>query len=51
MATDTLMTSMAGILPMHPNLQAEGDYIEGDKEPIDESGHGTHVAGIAGRDA
>ena len=31
-----------------PNLQAEGDYIEGDKEPIDESGHGTHVAGIAG---
>ena len=31
-----------------PNLQAEGDYIEGDSEPIDESGHGTHVAGIAG---
>ena len=31
-----------------PNLQAEGDYIEGDNEPIDESGHGTHVAGIAG---
>ena len=31
-----------------PNLQAEGDYIEGDDEPIDERGHGTHVAGIAG---
>ncbi|MDE0482155.1 MAG: S8 family serine peptidase [Candidatus Poribacteria bacterium] len=31
-----------------PNLQAEGDFIEGDNEPIDESGHGTHVAGIAG---
>ena len=31
-----------------PNLQAEGDYIEGDNEPIDERGHGTHVAGIAG---
>ena len=31
-----------------PNLQAEGDYLEGDNEPIDESGHGTHVAGIAG---
>lgn len=31
-----------------PNLQAEGDYKEGDNEPIDESGHGTHVAGIAG---
>lgn len=31
-----------------PTLQAEGDSIEGDNEPIDESGHGTHVAGIAG---
>ena len=31
-----------------PNLQAEGDYLEGDNEPIDERGHGTHVAGIAG---
>ncbi len=31
-----------------PNLQAEGDFIEGDNEPIDETGHGTHVAGIAG---
>lgn len=31
-----------------PNLQAEGDFTEGDNEPIDESGHGTHVAGIAG---
>ena len=31
-----------------PNVQGEGDFIEGDNEPIDESGHGTHVAGIAG---
>ena len=31
-----------------PNVQAEGDYLEGDNQPIDESGHGTHVAGIAG---
>ncbi len=31
-----------------PTLQAEGDFLEGDNEPIDESGHGTHVAGIAG---
>ncbi len=31
-----------------PSLQAEGDYTVGDNEPIDESGHGTHVAGIAG---
>ncbi|MCY4402856.1 MAG: S8 family serine peptidase [Candidatus Poribacteria bacterium] len=31
-----------------PNLQAEGDFTEGDNEPIDETGHGTHVAGIAG---
>ena len=25
-----------------------GDFLEGDNDPIDESGHGTHVAGIAG---
>ena len=31
-----------------PNVQAEGDFLEGDNEPIDETGHGTHVAGIAG---
>ncbi len=31
-----------------PNVQAEGDFTDGDNEPIDESGHGTHVAGIAG---
>ena len=31
-----------------PTVQGEGDFIEGDNEPIDESGHGTHVAGIAG---
>ncbi len=34
-----------------PNLQAEGDFKEGDNEPIDESGHGTHVAGIASAEA
>lgn len=31
-----------------PTVQGEGDFTEGDNEPIDESGHGTHVAGIAG---
>ena len=31
-----------------PNVSAEGDFMEGDNEPIDETGHGTHVAGIAG---
>ncbi len=31
-----------------PNLESEGDSIVGDNDPIDESGHGTHVAGIAG---
>ena len=31
-----------------PNVQAEGDFTDGDNEPIDGSGHGTHVAGIAG---
>ena len=31
-----------------PNVAAEGDFMEGDNEPIDETGHGTHVAGIAG---
>ena len=31
-----------------PNVQAEGDFMDGDNEPLDESGHGTHVAGIAG---
>lgn len=31
-----------------PNVQAVGDFTDGDNEPIDESGHGTHVAGIAG---
>lgn len=31
-----------------PNVQGEGDFTDGDNEPIDESGHGTHVAGIAG---
>ena len=31
-----------------PNVQAQGDFLHGDNEPLDESGHGTHVAGIAG---
>lgn len=31
-----------------PNVQAVGDFMDGDNKPIDESGHGTHVAGIAG---
>ncbi len=30
-----------------PNVAAEGDSVVGDNDPIDESGHGTHVAGIA----
>lgn len=30
-----------------PNVAAEGDFLEGDNDPIDETGHGTHVAGIA----
>jgi len=29
-----------------PGLPGEGDYLEQDPEPMDESGHGTHVAGI-----
>ena len=31
-----------------PNVQAVGDFMDGDNKPIDETGHGTHVAGIAG---
>ena len=29
-----------------PGLAGDGDYLIGDPEPDDESGHGTHVAGI-----
>jgi len=29
-----------------PGLPGEGDYLERDDDPRDESGHGTHVAGI-----
>ena len=31
-----------------PGLPGEGDYLIRDAEPNDESGHGTHVAGIVG---
>ncbi|MCZ6681334.1 MAG: S8 family serine peptidase [Candidatus Poribacteria bacterium] len=31
-----------------PNTAGEGDFHDGDNDPMDESGHGTHVAGIAG---
>ncbi len=31
-----------------PNMAGAGDFLEGDNDPMDESGHGTHVAGIAG---
>ena len=31
-----------------PNVAGEGDFMDSDNEPLDESGHGTHVAGIAG---
>ena len=33
-----------------PNVAAEGDSLIGDNDPMDESGHGTHVAGIAAAD-
>ena len=33
-----------------PNVAARGDTLGGDNDPIDESGHGTHVAGIAAAD-
>jgi len=29
-------------------LPGKGDFVERDNDPMDESGHGTHVAGIAG---
>ena len=29
-----------------PNLPGEGDYLVADADPMDESGHGTHVGGI-----
>ncbi len=31
-----------------PDLPGRGDYLTPDNDPADESGHGTHVAGIAG---
>tara|TARA_B100001123_G_scaffold442047_2_gene584664 strand:- start:4033 stop:7704 length:3672 start_codon:yes stop_codon:yes gene_type:complete len=31
-----------------PNLPGKGDYLARDNDPMDESGHGTRVAGIAG---
>lgn len=30
-----------------PNLPGKGDFLTRDNDPLDESGHGTHVAGIA----
>ena len=33
-----------------PNVAVEGDSEVGDNDPIDASGHGTHVAGIAAAD-
>ena len=33
-----------------PNVAFKGDSTVGDNDPIDESGHGTHVAGIAAAD-
>ena len=33
-----------------PNVAVEGDSVVGDNDPIDASGHGTHVAGIAAAD-
>ena len=29
-----------------PTLPGEGDYLDADADPMDESGHGTHVGGI-----
>ena len=29
-----------------PTLPGEGDYVDADADPMDESGHGTHVGGI-----
>ena len=33
-----------------PNVAFKGDSVVGDNDPIDEAGHGTHVAGIAAAD-
>jgi len=30
-----------------PNLPSDVDYLDRDNDPMDESGHGTHVAGVA----
>ena len=41
----------SGIDPSHPDLSgkivAGYDFVDGDSNPSDENGHGTHVAGIA----
>jgi len=40
-----------GVTPTHPDLEGkvvEGyDFVNGDNDPLDDQGHGTHVAGIA----
>ena len=34
-----------------PDLPGKGDYLHPDNDPMDESSHGTHVAGIIGAEA